>query len=236
MNKQEYLDTLTKALKMNKVNEIDEILSEYEEHFAYKIADGYTEEEVCAKLEKPEVIAKQFVYDGGAAATGKQKGIAAKAGVCLLDVIMVMLGILLYSFILVLGAAAVGLLASGIYLLVGGGIATLPLPMMSVSGRLLLGVSMIGLAVLAAAGTVYYTLFVNQLARAYRRWHKNVMTGRISPALSTSPKLSGKMKRRLRVITRVSLFVFIIAFIIAYVLMSISANSMGFWHVWHWFN
>ncbi len=235
MNKQEYLDALTKALKTNKVNEIDEILSEYEEHFAYKIADGYTEEEVCAKLEKPEIIAKQFVYDDGTAAAGKRIGNFACFGIYLLDIIMVMLGILLYSFVLVLGAAALGLLVSGIYLLAGGGIAALPLPMMSVSGRLLLGVSMIGLAVLAAAGTVYYTLFVNQLARAYRHWHKNVMTGRISPALSTSPRLSGKMKRRLRVVTRVSLFVFIIAFIIAYVLMSISANSMEFWHVWHWF-
>ena len=52
MTKQEYIDALTKALKIKKVKEIDEIISEYEDHFAFKITDGYSEEEVAAKLEK----------------------------------------------------------------------------------------------------------------------------------------------------------------------------------------
>ena len=75
MTKQEYLDTLTKALKTNKVKEIDEIVSEYEDHFAFKIADGYSEEEVAAKLEKPEIIAAQFVYDDSASSMiSKRRG------------------------------------------------------------------------------------------------------------------------------------------------------------------
>ena len=75
MTKQEYIDTLIKALKMNKIKEIDEIISEYEDHFAFKIADGYSEEEVAAKLEKPEIIAAQFVYDESSSSkTGKRSG------------------------------------------------------------------------------------------------------------------------------------------------------------------
>ncbi len=238
MTKQEYIDTLIKALKTNKITGIDEIVSEYEDHFAFKIDDGYSEEEVAAKLEKPEIIAAQFVYDDGASSkTGKRRGgsIFSEIGVCLLDIVMIMLGIVLYSFVIVLGVAAIGLLATGIYIIIGGGIAALPLPMMSAVGRILMGISVLGLAVLAASSTIYYTLFVNQLVRAYCHWHKNVMTGRISPALSITPKLSGKRKRRLRMTTRVALLIFIIAFITAFILMSISAGSLGFWHIWHWF-
>ncbi len=237
MTKQEYIETLTRALKTNKIKEIDEIISEYEDHFDFKIADGYSEEEVAAKLEKPEIIAAQFVYDGSESSkTGKRRGgsIISKIGVCLLDIVMIMLGIVLYSFVIVLGAAAIGLLASGIYMIIGGGIAALPLPMMSAAGRILMSISILALAVVTTVGMIYYALFVTQLARAYCHWHKNMMTGRISPALSTTPKLSGKRKRRLRMTTRVALLIFIITFIIAFVIMSISAGSLGFWHIWHW--
>ena len=158
----------------------------------------------------------------------------SKIGVCFLDVVMFLLGIVFYSFVLVLGSAAVGLLASGIYLILGGGIASLPLPMMSDAGRILLSISILALAVVTSVGMIYYTMFVNQLFRAYRHWHKNIMTGRISPALSTTPSLSGKRKRRLRTVTRIALLIFIIAFITAFILMSISSGSLGFWHVWHW--
>ena len=76
----------------------------------------------------------------------------------------------------------------------------LPLPMMSDAGRILLSISILALALVTSVGMIYYTMFVNQLFRAYRHWHKNIMTGRISPALSTTPSLSGKRKRRLRTV------------------------------------
>ena len=106
--------------------------------------------------------------------------------------------------------------------------------MMSAAGRILMSISILALAVVTTVGMIYYALLVTQLARAYCHWHKNMMTGRISPARATTPALSGKRKRRLRMTTRVALLIFIITFISAFVIMSISAGSLGFWHIWHW--
>lgn len=232
MNREKYLSTLRKELHSNKVEDIDEIIAEYEEHFAYKIIDGYSEEEIAAKLEKPEIIAKQFVLD-----TDKPKGanVFTKTGVVLLDAVMLMIDAMLYPFVIALGATAIGLFAAGIYVLIGGGIAIAPIPAMPVIGRMLIGISILALSVMTGVGTIYYTLFINQLNKAYFHWHKKVMTGRISPAYSTTPKLAGKLKRRLRSVTLISLLVFVVAFVVSYMFMAISAGAFEYWHVWHWF-
>jgi uncharacterized membrane protein len=60
MNKQAYLNELKAHLKASAVSDIDEIIAEYDEHFTRKIADGYTEEEIAAKLGRPKEIALQF--------------------------------------------------------------------------------------------------------------------------------------------------------------------------------
>ena len=57
MTKQEYLAQLKNELKHNDISDEDEILSEYEQHFAFKLADGFSEEEIAAKLGAPAQIA-----------------------------------------------------------------------------------------------------------------------------------------------------------------------------------
>ena len=64
MTKQTYLNELNTYLKANNVDDIDEIVAEYDEHFTRKMADGYTEEEIAAKLLKPKEIALQFADAG----------------------------------------------------------------------------------------------------------------------------------------------------------------------------
>ena len=44
MNKREYLAQLERELKRNHVPDAGEILNEYAQHFAFKLADGYSEE------------------------------------------------------------------------------------------------------------------------------------------------------------------------------------------------
>ena len=229
MNKEQYLSVLRKELHINKVEDIDEIIAEYEEHFAHKLSDGYTEEEIAAKLVKPAVIAKQFVLD-----TGRARGANAltKIGAACLDTIMLLLDVTLYAFTAALGAGAIGLLIGGLYVIFSGGLPFAPMPAM---GRVLIGVATIALCVMTGAGTIYYTAFINQLNRAYIRWHKNLMTGRISPGYSTAPRLAGKLKRRLRLVTLLSLLVFIVVFAAGYAYLTVSAGELGFWHVWHWF-
>ena len=60
MNKREYLAQLERELKRNHVPDAGEILNEYAQHFAFKLADGYSEEEISARLGEPAALAAQF--------------------------------------------------------------------------------------------------------------------------------------------------------------------------------
>ena len=60
MKKSEFLDRLSKELTRKNIPDIADILGEYEQHFAFKLADGFSEEEIAAKLGDPDQIAAQF--------------------------------------------------------------------------------------------------------------------------------------------------------------------------------
>ena len=60
MTKTEFLTRLGAELKARKVADMDDILGEYSRHFDYKLADGYSEEEIAARLGSPEELAAQF--------------------------------------------------------------------------------------------------------------------------------------------------------------------------------
>ena len=50
MTKHEFMERLTNTLKRNGIEDISEIIDEYEQHFAFKMADGFCEAEIAAKL------------------------------------------------------------------------------------------------------------------------------------------------------------------------------------------
>lgn len=60
MKRNEFIETLKEKLESNGVEDTDDIIEEYEEHFAFKLADGYSEEEIAAKLGDPKAIASQY--------------------------------------------------------------------------------------------------------------------------------------------------------------------------------
>ena len=60
MTKNEFLTQLMNELNKNDVADTADIISEYEQHFAFKIADGYSEAEIAAKLGTPVDLAAQF--------------------------------------------------------------------------------------------------------------------------------------------------------------------------------
>lgn len=60
MTKNEFLTQLESELRRRKIADADDIVSEYEQHFAFKMSDGYSEEEIAAKLGDPEALASQF--------------------------------------------------------------------------------------------------------------------------------------------------------------------------------
>ncbi len=60
MTKNEFITQLTNELNRRKVADFADVVEEYEQHFAFKLADGYSEEEIAAKLGDPAVLAAQF--------------------------------------------------------------------------------------------------------------------------------------------------------------------------------
>lgn len=60
MTRDEFMDKLERELAARRVPEPEDILAEYRRHFEYKLADGYSEEEISARLGEPAALAAQF--------------------------------------------------------------------------------------------------------------------------------------------------------------------------------
>ena len=233
MNKQEYIASLNKALKDAHIPDMDEIVQEYEDHFMYKLSDGYSEEEIAARLEPPADIAAQYRALGEPTAKKAGKGVII-TGLVFADFVVAIGFILLYSVVIVLGAFAIAVAALGFCLVAGMNIAALipPMPYLAALG---FGLSFLALGVLSAVGTIYAFLYVNRLLKVYARWHKNAIHGNILPPLSVQLSISGKTKRRLRKITLLSFAAFGLLSVITFAGLFIHTGFKEFWHELGWF-
>lgn len=63
MNRNEFLDKLSQALAERKVENVTEILADFNAHFDEAVRDGQSEAEVCEMLGDPAEIAEQFAED-----------------------------------------------------------------------------------------------------------------------------------------------------------------------------
>ena len=247
MNRQEYLTALEKALKSAGMNDCDDILEEYSEHFDMKLSDGFSEEEISAKLASPKEVAGQFkeiaIGDGAkdGSANGSAERILKGIGIVTLDIIMIPILITLYALVFALGAAAIASMVLAILILIRAD--TLPLlspyvnmPPMPFFASLLLGISLIALAILIGVGAEYSRRYTNQSVRKYTRWHKNMLgRGPSLPPIPLNPQMAPKKRRALRLLTMISLFAFFAFAIAAMVYMMVASGSLEPWHVWGWF-
>jgi uncharacterized membrane protein len=237
MNKQTYINDLTVQLKARNVDDIDEIVSEYDEHFTRKMADGYTEAEIAAKLGTPKEIALQFAAIGSGTEKKSSGRFLSAIGAIVTDIFVVPFFIIMYAWLAVIGATTVASALFGICLLVRP---LLPpdflfIPPMPYVGGALMGAMTIAFGALAAVATVYCGALTFQMGKSYRRWHKNAFTDGKYPPYAIHPILKDHLRRRIRSIGLISLLVFGASFVIGFIVLSASAGSLGFWHVWNWF-
>jgi len=236
MTKLEFLQQLSDLLKKGRVEDPEEIVAEYERHFAYKIADGYSEQEIAAKLGAPESIAAQ--YDASVTAPTEKSPLLLKIGLGFADVFAAACFALLAACGLVIAGLSLTTAALGVFLLGGvdpfGVIPPLPYWCGAV-----MGVSALALAVLTAAGAVYYFAFLRQMARSFVRFQQNTLaaaSGRpVRPGLPVHAQLPAPMRRRMRAVALTSLTVFAMCFVLGYLASALSARSLQFWHTWGWF-
>lgn len=235
MTKNEFLAALEKALKARRIRDLADVLSEYEQHFSLKIADGYSEEEIAARLEKPEILAEQFAQaeEGESRRAGN---FFVCLGVCFLSVFAVAFLVALFAWVAVMGVFALGSMGLGMSLVSAQDPLRI-IPAMPYAGSLIMGISLVALSILGGVGTLYSYLYARQLGRAYFRWAGNRFDAgrRAYPSLPLHPQLSAVFRRRLRGVALVSLAAFGVSFIVGFVVLAVSAGSPGFWHVWHWF-
>ena len=237
MTKDEFLFQLTTALRTLNVPDAEDIAGEYEQHFAFKLADGFSEAEVAAKLGAPEVLAKQFV-SGPEVRKGGGRKVVTAIGLVFLDILAALFFALLWAWEVVMAALSVASAALAICL-IGAFNAGSLVPWMPYGCGLTFGVSAASLAVLAATGSVYFAAFVSQFMRAYGRFHHNAMAAAsgkaVLPSLAIYPRFAAKVNRRIRIVALLSLTIFAVSFIAAVFLCMLSAGSLGFWHAWNWF-
>ncbi len=237
MTKFEFMEQLKKELTKNNIADVSDIISEYEQHFTFKLADGFSEEEIAANLGSPIQIAAQFCAEDDKARPQKNKW-AVTAGLCLADVVAGMLIILLIAWGIILAAFSLCSLALAVSLILGiypwSQIIPMPLGI-----NIIFSIALAALSILSAVGTIYYSAFVRRLIRAYGRFHHNSLAAALGkpvlPALSVYPNFQQKTKRCLRRITLISLSIFAAFIILAIIVSMICSGSIEFWHTWGWF-
>ena len=235
MTKKEFMEKLAKELKARGMADAADIEEEYEQHFAFKLADGYSEEEIAAKLGDPAKLAAQFGAESAPTGRGGKKA-AVVTG--FLDIVTVLGFIALAAFALVLAAAAIGFAAVGVSLITKASLCGV-IPAMPYGSAVILGVASLAFAVLTGIGCAWYTAFVRQSMRAFCRFQSNAVAeaeGKAAlPALPMQPQFAAPCARRMRRAARAALIVFVVTFVIGFVVSALAAGSIEFWHVWGWF-
>ncbi len=191
-------------------------MEEYEQHFAFKLADGYSEEEIAARLGDPVALAAQFCESGRPKHNGGSKPFVV-AGLCFANLLAGMFFLLLAAWELVMIAA--GIASAGLAVCLLGGLNIYQLvPAMPYWCGAVLGLTFLALTVLLVVGCIYYSAFLRQIVRSYGRFHHNALVsasgGAVLPSLSINPRFSGKIARRLRTVALVSLALFAACFVL----------------------
>lgn len=237
MTKNEFLSQLNTALSNKKVADASEILSEYEQHFAFKLADGYSEEEIAAKLGNPNDLAAQFEETVTTQKCSNKK-IFTILGLCFADLFAGILFVFLAAFGIVIATAAIAFVVTAGCLILKTNLYDL-VPTMPYGSALIFGLDLLGLGVLFADSFVYFAAFLCQMIRSFTRFHHNSLAGingsAILPSLPIHPQIKPKTNRLIRSIALVSLTAFAGLFVLGMIVSAFSAGAFGFWHVWGWF-
>ncbi len=236
MTKNEFNEILKNALKDRGISDYVEIVEEYEQHFAFKLRDGYSEEEISRKLGDPAVIAEQ--YDkSDVKAKSKCKWLTL-IGLGIMDFFAAIFYIVLICFGIGIAAFTVCLALGSVCLIGNMNIYNL-IPDMPYHIAVIFGITLIALAVVTAVCFVYYIALLKQLFIFYKRFHRNTVASAkdraILPSVPATPQFSPKMNRFLRKILTVSFLVFVFLFAASFAVAVITAGDFEFWHIWEWF-
>lgn len=236
MTRNEFLSKLTDELKKNNISDAADIVVEYEQHFAFKMADGFSEEEIAAKLGNPKAVASQF--EGGTKENKRGSNVLTVTGLGIIDLFAGIFFVLLMVWEVIMAAISISCAVVAVCLLGNLNPGSL-IPSIPYLCRAVFGLSLLSLSVLSAMGSIYFAAFIRQLIRSYGRFHQNTLaaaSGKAKlPSLPIHPRLPVKTNRRIRSIALFSLILFTACFVLGMIISMIYSGSLEFWHTWGWF-
>lgn len=183
MNKTEFLQELERFLQKLSYDERQDVLQDFEEHFAIGLEKGETEQHIAASLGSPEQIAKDLLinYNLDEKTPLQKQPEQDTARVILLTVLLVM-----FNLIIVLGPfmAIVGTILSG--WMTGIAFVMTPflylfkvmfLPNETYLFELFLAIGLTGLGILIGIAMFYITRFTIQLTIRYVKFNIRIAKG-----------------------------------------------------------
>ncbi len=237
MTKNEYLEQLQASLRRGRVSDADDILDEYRQHFEFKMAEGYTEEEIAAKLGAPADIAAQY-EEGRESTSSPAYRAAVAAGIIFLDIFVAAFFIMLGAWIICMGVSAVSVLGYGVCLIIQYEIPPI-IPQMPYICAVIFALGLLAFSVLIAIGCVYFVKLFSQLKKSYFRFHHNVFAAAAGrpqlPSITVYPNFKAKTRRLLKKACLISVIAAIVLFSTGYIVAAVSAGTVEFWHAWSWF-
>lgn len=232
MNKNDFLFTLRFELEKRKVEDIDEIISDFEDHFNSHLEEGKTEAEIARKIGNPIDIARD--YESQFRPRTKANNTIIRLGLLPLDFGAAILAIILAGSLVVIGAFSLAALGLGVLLVLDVNLLGL-IPQIPYVPGLIFGLASISLAIVSFISTMYIYLYIKHWIRVYLRKRKNILNNNIYPSLGRNPRLSKKLAANLKFINILATITFISTLTIGYIVSSIIARAFEFWHVWNWF-
>lgn len=233
MTKTEYLEELKKELINNGVTDIDDIISEYQDHFTFKAEEGYTEDEIAKKLSSPKEIASEYAKTTTAPKDQSKKAVSV-AIVSAISVPLAAVYMLMWASVAVLAGFTLVSFLTSFCLITTINICGV-LPAMPYACAFVLGIACIAIFAITCIGTIYLFMYVKHWGKIYLRWCKNLVNGNNYPSVSMHPQISKKFYSVTKLITIIALVTFISTILIGYFLMCIISKSFEPWHVWNWF-
>lgn len=184
MTRGEFLGDLRASLTGLKAQDIDDIMADYESHFADGRAAGRSEQEICAALGDPSRLGRELRVEAGFKrwedkhSAGNLAGIVvALLGLATIDFILLMPALtFLAGFFLVFALAVLAVSIAGVVLLVS----LLPIGFLADVGSMMArGLAGLGLLAGGIGGAALFVLLVEVLARLlvkYARLHYRLLT------------------------------------------------------------
>lgn len=181
MNKKQFLTQLRKELEGMPIKEQNELLEDYENHFAFGQQQGKTEEEISLELGNPLELAveamseyKRSFFESSTITSSPSKVIVAAIGLFMLNFVLavVPLGIAIWS-------AWLGFLVAGAAFILAPLLAFADFVFNSYfsGGKLFASIALSGIGIFLTYGVVYVGTKLKAITIAYYHWNMRVLKG-----------------------------------------------------------